>query len=46
MTKIVLFMVLCSGLAGNQCGVIETPKVLFEDYIPKRFNNSFHLNFT
>ena len=32
MTQIVLFMVLCSGLAGNQCGVIETPKVLFEDY--------------
>ena len=32
MTKIVLFMVLCSGLAANQCGVIPTTQDLFEDY--------------
>ena len=32
MTKIVLFMVLCSGIASNQCKVIPTPTVLFEDY--------------
>ena len=32
MTKIVLFMVLCSGLAGNQCKVIHTPTILFDDY--------------
>lgn len=25
-------MLLCSGVTSNQCGVIETPKVLFEDY--------------
>jgi hypothetical protein len=32
MTKIVLFMVLCSGVANNQCKVIPTPQVLFDDY--------------
>ena len=25
-------MVLCSGIAGNQCKVIPTPIVLFDDY--------------
>ena len=30
--KYVLFMVLCSGLAGNQCKVIPTPAILFDDY--------------
>jgi len=32
MTKIVLFMVLCSELAGNSCKVIPTSKVMFDDY--------------
>jgi len=32
MIKTVLLMVLCSGLAGNQCKVIPTPKILFDDY--------------
>jgi hypothetical protein len=32
MIKIVLFMVLCSGVANNQCKVIPTPIVLFDDY--------------
>jgi hypothetical protein len=32
MTKIVLLMVLCSGIAGNECKVIPTPTVLFNDY--------------
>ena len=32
MTKIVLFMVLCSGIANNQCKVIPTHQDLFEDY--------------
>ena len=32
MIKIVLFMVLCSGIANNQCKVIPTPIVLFDDY--------------
>jgi len=32
MTKIFLFMVLCSGIANNQCKVISTPNVLFDDY--------------
>ena len=32
MIKIVLFMVLCSGIAGNQCKVIPTPTILFDDY--------------
>ena len=32
MTKIVLFMVLCSGIANNQCKIIPTPTVLFDDY--------------
>tara|TARA_R100001369_G_scaffold30457_1_gene54141 strand:+ start:1527 stop:1742 length:216 start_codon:yes stop_codon:yes gene_type:complete len=30
--KYVLLMVLCSELAGNQCRVIPTPKILFNDY--------------
>ena len=25
-------MVLCSGVANNQCKVIPTPQVLFDDY--------------
>ena len=32
MIKTILLMVLCSGLAGNQCKVIPTPKVTFDDY--------------
>jgi len=32
MTKIVLLMVLCSGLAENQCKITPTPEVLFDDY--------------
>jgi hypothetical protein len=32
MTKVVLFMILCSELAVNQCKVIPTPKVMFDDY--------------
>jgi len=32
MTKIVLLMILCSELAGNQCKIIPTPTVLFDDY--------------
>tara|TARA_R110000764_G_scaffold79332_1_gene158081 strand:+ start:259 stop:474 length:216 start_codon:yes stop_codon:yes gene_type:complete len=30
--KYVLLMVLCSGFAGNQCKVIPTPTILFDDY--------------
>ena len=32
MTKIVLLMVLCSGIAGNQCKEITTPTILFDSY--------------
>ena len=32
MTKIVLFMVLCSGIVENSCKAISTPQVLFDDY--------------
>ena len=32
MIKTVLLMVLCSGIAGNECKVIPTPVVLFDDY--------------
>ena len=32
MTKFVLLMVLCSELAVNQCKIIPTPKVIFDDY--------------
>jgi len=32
MTKIVLLMVLCSGIVGNECKVIPTPTVIFNDY--------------
>ena len=32
MIKTVLFMVLCSGISNNQCKVIPTPIVLFDDY--------------
>ena len=32
MIKTVLLMVLCSGIANNQCKVIPTPIVLFNDY--------------
>jgi len=30
--KYILLMVLCSELAGNQCKVIPTPTILFNDY--------------
>mgnify|MGYP003146065915 FL=1 len=32
MTKFVLLMVLCSELATNQCKIIPTPQVMFNDY--------------
>jgi hypothetical protein len=32
MTKIVLLMVLCSGIVENSCKVIPTPTILFDDY--------------
>jgi len=32
MTKFVLLMVLCSGIAENKCTAIPTPQDLFEDY--------------
>jgi hypothetical protein len=32
MIKIVLLMVLCSGIVENSCKVIPTPQVLFDDY--------------
>ena len=32
MIKVVLLMVLCSEIAGNDCKVIPTPQVLFNDY--------------
>ena len=32
MTKFVLLMVLCSELAANNCKVIPTPNILFDDY--------------
>ena len=32
MTKVVLLMVLCSGIVDNSCKVISTPQVLFDDY--------------
>jgi hypothetical protein len=32
MVKFVLLMVLCSELAVNQCKIIPTPQVLFDDY--------------
>ena len=32
MIKVVLFMVLCSGIVENSCKVIPTPTILFEDY--------------
>ena len=32
MVKFVLLMVLCSELAVNQCKIIPTPTVLFDDY--------------
>jgi len=31
-TKVVLLMVLCSGIVDNSCKVISTPQVLFDDY--------------
>jgi len=30
--KVVLLMVLCSELAGNNCKIIPTPRVLFDNY--------------
>ena len=32
MFKVVLLMVLCSEIAANDCKVIPTPQVLFDDY--------------
>ena len=32
MTKIILIMWLCSDIPGNNCGVIPTPKVMFNDH--------------
>jgi hypothetical protein len=32
MTKVILLMVLCSELAANQCRIIPTPEVIFNDY--------------
>jgi len=32
MTKIVLLMVLCSGVIENSCKAIPTPYILFDDY--------------
>mgnify|MGYP003632393723 CR=1 FL=1 len=32
MTKVVLFMVLCSGLAGNQCKVIDYSSCIVYGY--------------
>ncbi len=32
MTKIVLLMVLCSGLANNDCKIIGTDRIVFDDY--------------
>ena len=32
MTKFVLLMVLCSEIAANNCKVIPTPQILFDDY--------------
>ena len=32
MVKFVLLMVLCSEIASNDCKVIPTPTVLFDDY--------------
>ena len=32
MTKIVLLMVLCSGLANNDCKIIGTDQIVFDDY--------------
>jgi len=30
--KYILLMVLCSEIAGNECKVIPTPTILFDDY--------------
>ncbi len=46
MIKYVLLMVLCSELAGNDCKVIPTPKILFDDYsscIVYGYNHSYKL---
>ena len=32
MVKFVLLMVLCSEIASNDCKVIPTPTILFDDY--------------
>ena len=32
MIKVVLLMVLCSEIAANDCKIIPTPEVLFNDY--------------
>ena len=32
MIKVVLLMILCSEIAANNCKVIPTPIVLFDDY--------------
>ena len=32
MTKIILIMYLCSSVPGNKCGIIPTPKIMFNDH--------------
>ena len=32
MTKIILFMWLCSSIPGNQCKAIPTPKIMFNNH--------------
>tara|TARA_R100001244_G_scaffold4686_1_gene5962 strand:- start:304 stop:522 length:219 start_codon:yes stop_codon:yes gene_type:complete len=32
MVKIILIMYLCSNIPGNKCGIIPTPKVMFNDH--------------
>jgi len=32
MVKFVLIMWLCSGVPGNECKVVPTPTILFEDH--------------
>ena len=32
MTKIILIMYLCSTVSGNLCGIVPTPKVMFNDH--------------
>jgi DUF971 family protein len=32
MTKFILLMVLCSEVAANNCKIIPTPNIMFDDY--------------